>query len=363
MGYEDRKKLYRQLEEHRGNPLISYVTSIRPNLSSQMAADVIPYIIKQVERIGSSCREIDFLIVSNGGDPLTAHRINSILRERFDRINVLVPYVAYSAATIFALGADSIVMGLYSNLGPVDPQVRIDKTSENGIKSGLQFSSEDIHFYNEYLTKEIKISKKHSLSSLTKTLIDEIGPLEIGKTKRAKELSLFLSRKLLSEHLNDSKTIKKISNKFNTSFHHGYAFSRSEVKKLGLNVSIPDAKTEELMWKIWEDYSNEMKCNNPFDITNEILNNINNLNLTSVQIANIPANLPAQFAQGFWNSIISKIQITTQSSTNLVEKLAFLESAGDGYSVTTKICVIAFRNAQFELVTNATGYSEGWCEE
>lgn len=37
MSYETRKKLYEQIKKERKNPLIVYVTSIRPNLSSQMA--------------------------------------------------------------------------------------------------------------------------------------------------------------------------------------------------------------------------------------------------------------------------------------------------------------------------------------
>ena len=127
MSYEDRKKLYKEIIKERKNPLIVYVTSIRPNLSSQMASDAIPYIIEQINNIPQDAKNIDFMIISNGGDAITAQRIHSLLRERFEKINILVPYVAYSAATIFTLGADNIIMGQYSNLGPVDPQITSQK--------------------------------------------------------------------------------------------------------------------------------------------------------------------------------------------------------------------------------------------
>lgn len=160
MSYQVRKELYKKIQVERKHPLIVYVTSIRPNLSSQMASDVIPFIIEQIDLIDSSENEIDFMIVSNGGDPITALRINSILRERFKRINVLVPYVAYSAATIFSLGADSIIMGRYSNLGPVDPQITAHMKDSNGSVNNLQFGSEDLRYFIEFIKKDIGVHKE-----------------------------------------------------------------------------------------------------------------------------------------------------------------------------------------------------------
>ena len=147
MSYTTRKDLFEKIETHRSRPLIAYVTSIRPNFSGQMAGDSVDYIIKQIQSIPTTQREIDFLIISNGGDPITALRIISLLRERFDKISVLLPYVAYSAATILSLGADEIIMHPYSNLGPVDPQLTVSRQSDNGQASQLQFSSEDIRNY------------------------------------------------------------------------------------------------------------------------------------------------------------------------------------------------------------------------
>ena len=51
MAYRDRKVLYNQLEEKRNRPLIVYVTSIRPNLSSSMGGDAVAEIIEQIKQI------------------------------------------------------------------------------------------------------------------------------------------------------------------------------------------------------------------------------------------------------------------------------------------------------------------------
>ena len=64
MGYAERKNMFEQIEQLRKRPLIAYVTSIRPNLSGQMAGDSIDHIIEQIQHIPQDNREIDFLIIS-----------------------------------------------------------------------------------------------------------------------------------------------------------------------------------------------------------------------------------------------------------------------------------------------------------
>lgn len=104
MSYAERKKLFEEFSTIRKRPMITYVTSIRPNLSVNMSSDSITKIIDIIGHIPPEVKDIDFMIISNGGDPITSLRIISILRERFEHITVIVPYVAYSAATILALG-------------------------------------------------------------------------------------------------------------------------------------------------------------------------------------------------------------------------------------------------------------------
>ncbi len=62
----------------------------------------------------------------------------SLLRERFKKVSVLIPYVAYSAATLLALGADEIVMHPFSNLGPVDPQFIIPSAGGGATAYGAE---------------------------------------------------------------------------------------------------------------------------------------------------------------------------------------------------------------------------------
>jgi hypothetical protein len=75
MGYTERKLLFDKIVQKRQRPLLTYVTSIRPGMGSQMAGDAIRPIIDQLELIPKEEKSIDFMIISNGGDPITSLRI------------------------------------------------------------------------------------------------------------------------------------------------------------------------------------------------------------------------------------------------------------------------------------------------
>jgi hypothetical protein len=68
-------------------------------------------------------RALDLVLHSPGGSATAAEQIVNYLRTQFDSIRVIVPLQAKSAATMIALGADEIVMGRFSELGPIDPQI------------------------------------------------------------------------------------------------------------------------------------------------------------------------------------------------------------------------------------------------
>lgn len=358
MTYAERKRLFEQIEKIRNRPLITYVTSTRLNLSSNMALDAIPYIIEQVSKIPQKHKDIDFMIISNGGDPIVSLRIISILRKRFKHISVLVPYVAYSAATVLALGADEIVMHPYSNLGPVDPQLTFSDTT--GQK--MNFSTEDVRNYIEFVRKDVGISAQKHLITALHSLLTEVGPTHVGFTKRTQSLSLALSTKLLETQIGKKKDAKHIAKTLNSSFyHHGYALDREEAKSIGLEIKYPKKKIEKLLWEVWEDYSNELKCTKPFNIVNEIMNDPNAQHLlSSVPVANFPINTPQPILQAAWAALIGQTQITQQSAIELEEKIAFIESIRQDYSIGMKFTINYWRNERGELASNMTSSSNGW---
>ena len=363
MSYDTRKDLFKKIEDYRKQPLIAYVTSIRPNFSWQMTGDSIDYIIKQIQSIPKDQNQIDFLIISNGGDPITALRIISLLRERFTKISVLIPYVAYSAATILALGADEIIMHPYSNLGPVDPQLTVSRQADNGQPAQFQFSTEDIRNYIDFVKSDVGITDQEYLSSAFNALVKEVGPLPIGSSKRSQQLSLSSSIKMLETHMQDQNKAAEIAKALNSSFyHHGYAVSRSEAKKIGLNIIFPDLELETLMWDVWRDYSGEMKCTSDFNIINEIMTDPTAIKwLSSASIVNISANTPPQVAQNIIANIAQQsASITQHPAIRIKELVATIESSRTATALYKTFHIIYWRDANMNLAFNATHYSEGW---
>lgn len=260
--YKDRLDLYSQIEDIRKRPLIAYVTSYRQNSGAGIiSADVIPEFCNQIKLIPDKYKKIDFLIVSNGGDPITVWRIMSLLRERFEHIGVLIPYQAFSGATLLALGADEIIMHPFSNLGPVDPQMQ--SHSPNGT---VHFSADDITHYMEFVKNEVGITDQEQKERAFELLCDKVTPLDIGVARKSTILSMSLGEKLLGTHMQDLNTIKSIASTLNKSFyHHGYPIGKKEAIALGLPVAKANKDIENIMWNIWSDFEKEMKCNDPFD--------------------------------------------------------------------------------------------------
>lgn len=72
----------------------------------------------------TNTKDILLILRSKGGDLESAYLISKMCGKlKKENFVVAIPAEAKSAATLLALGADSIHMGLLSELGPIDPQI------------------------------------------------------------------------------------------------------------------------------------------------------------------------------------------------------------------------------------------------
>ena len=364
MSYTNRKKLYESLETYRDRPLIAYITSIRPNFNGVMSSDSIIPIVEQIERIPLDHKKIDFLIISNGGDPITSLRIVSLLRERFDRISVLVPYVAYSAATILALGADEIVMHPYSNLGPVDPQLTVQHNNAYGVPESINFSSEDLRNYIDFIRNDVGLTDQKHLANTIFPLLKDIGAIPIGNAKRSQQLTLSLSEKMLSLHIDDTEKVKSIAKALNTSYyHHGYAVGRTEAQKIGLTIANSDKELENILWEIWKDFNEELQCNKTFDFYRELFDDQEaNRIISHIPVVNIPANTPPDIAKQIIVENAQKTCITNNKSIMKRVITSFIESKSTCKFYGNDINISYWRNPDFSLGFNFTGAPTGWID-
>lgn len=68
---------------------------------------------------------LDLILHSPGGSPTAAASLVSYMRKKYSDVRVIVPLAAMSAATMWSLSANRILMGKHSQLGPIDPQVSL----------------------------------------------------------------------------------------------------------------------------------------------------------------------------------------------------------------------------------------------
>lgn len=274
MAKEDRIKLIEGIQKERGTFVITYITSTRQNLDTSMAMDSIRKIYDHLQFIKQAKKDVkvDLFLHSNGGDGTVPWRLVTLIRERASKFAVLVPYKAFSAATLTALGANEIVMHPMGMLGPTDPTVSNPFNPPDPQNPGrlIGISVEDVTAYISLIKEDAGIHHEDELVQAFKLLAERVHPLALGNVKRSLSQSRMMARKLLALHMSKSEDEHKIEEIVDSLtsklFYHGHPINRREAKdQIGLRtVADTSTKVEELMWDLYLQYEQEMKLEEPF---------------------------------------------------------------------------------------------------
>ena len=153
---------------------------------------------------------IDLVIHTPGGLVLAAMQIARAVEAHKAKVTVYVPIYAMSGGTLIALAADEIVLGEFSVLGPIDPQI-----------VGLPAAS---------IVKARDSKPVESVFDLTLVLAD-MGEKALAQVKRgAVEL---LTRRM------DQAAAEALAEKLaGGHWTHDYALTASEASALGLPVKV-----------------------------------------------------------------------------------------------------------------------------
>lgn len=277
-----RVKIIQQIERARKSHVISYVTSTRQGLEVQMAMDTVRYVYDHLEAISANADKkplkIDLFIHSNGGDGTVPWRLVTLIREYADKFSVLVPYRAFSAATLTALGADAIVMHPMGMLGPTDATVANQFNPIDGRnQQSLGISVEDVTAYLSLIKEDAGIQHEDQLVTAFNLLADKVHPLALGNVKRHMSQSRMMARKLLGLHMDPDDNAHRVStiveNLTSKSFFHGHPINRTEARdQVGLTtLEDPTDAVQKAMWRLYLEYEKEMLLTSPFDIASEFL--------------------------------------------------------------------------------------------
>jgi ClpP class serine protease len=122
-----RQLLISDIEAETGRELVVYFSRLDQAISETDADDISEVLL------GVESKDVDILLHTPGGLVDSVEKFVSVLRLLALKYRVIVPSFAKSGGTLIALTAQQILMGVNSELGPVDPQ--IDTPEYRGISA------------------------------------------------------------------------------------------------------------------------------------------------------------------------------------------------------------------------------------
>ncbi|MDX2157409.1 MAG: ATP-dependent Clp protease proteolytic subunit [Hyphomicrobiaceae bacterium] len=157
-----------------------------------------------------SDRPIDLVLHTPGGLVLAAMQIARAIEAHPAKVTVYVPVYAMSGGTLMALAADEIVLGEFSVLGPIDPQI-----------AGLPAAS---------IVKIRSLKPAADTFDLTLVLAD-VSEKAIAQVKRG-------AVELLTPQLPQDKAEALAEKLAGGYWTHDYALTATEAAELGLPVRV-----------------------------------------------------------------------------------------------------------------------------
>lgn len=187
---------------------------------------------KVLRRLGK-ITSLEVILESPGGDLDFAIKIYKMLRAHCERLTVIVPFWAKSAASLIALSADRVLLTPYGELGPIDAQVEDPETGEfvpaHSIGRALDFieSTDD---------RWVKVSLAMKLSPML--IGGYLGVVSAGE-QEVKEVCIRLKIK------DPDLAVQALTSKY---LSHGYPVTAETLREHGFPIEmISDAEAEQFM--------------------------------------------------------------------------------------------------------------------
>lgn len=260
IGAATRQRVIREiqdLEKVKERKLVVYVANLRHRQASIDEADVAP-LTEALSQL-SPIRNLDLMLHSPGGDGSTVEKMVDLIRNACaEEFRVIVPNLAKSAATLLALGADEILMGEPSELGPIDPQVP-------SLTTPYPISAYDYIDAREQLEKALK--KAEQEGGPTMYLLQELAGLDIPFITHCEKLTEF-SRELAAGFLRKymlrddpdaaakaAETAKNLLSPALYKIHERRISARTILGRKDLHLKVKLLKVDDPFWQhVWALY-------------------------------------------------------------------------------------------------------------
>jgi Double zinc ribbon/Serine dehydrogenase proteinase len=262
-------RLIEELEEQLGCRVVVYFGSV-----SEMGHGDIRPLYDLLKAIGPQKR-VAVVIQSRGGNPDAAHMLLTLAHDYAEHLDVYVPTYAASAATLFALGADTLWMGPSSELSPIDPQVPVDPrllipTADPDGSAYMPGKPVHIpaHIIRDFLeltgVMESPYPRPKVDASRLESVMRPLNPWILGWYERADKVSRLYAKAALSGHLlrahePNEKKRGQLADNIITMLLDGYAsheagILRGEVRAIGIPVSDVSEEIWTTLEKLTDEY-------------------------------------------------------------------------------------------------------------
>lgn len=267
MGRAERLTLIQQIEELRKSRVVIYFCGDRHLTPAQIAEDAIRPMyehLKNLKPFPSSSRKLDFYLYSRDGMMETPWKVITMLREFCDELHVIIPYKAYSAATMLALGADKIWMTDKSELSPIDPALQLRKVPQGQSPFFLdEIGVEDVASYVKFLRERVGLTDQAALTGAIGTLAESLTPPLLGRIERIYNHIRLVARKLLAlcqPPMEDTRVTAIVEALTEKTYVHGHGIGRKEAKLIGLQVEYMDGEVADAVWNLFKDYEEALQA-------------------------------------------------------------------------------------------------------
>jgi hypothetical protein len=242
--FEKTQALFGRIQKQVDGTFLSYWTSTNGSVCDN---DVLA-LHAILEHCGPK-ESIALLVKSDGGSGMASLRLVHLLRRYAGRLTVIAPLNCASAATMLALGADTIQMGPLSYLTAVDTSLEHDLSPLDHTNELAPVSNDEVDRVIR-LWKET-VGRRGDIVNPYQELYKYLHPLVIGALDRASSLSLMLCREILGYHMKDRRKADRIARQLNSSYPaHQYPITSREARRLGLKVQAIPAPLDGLLQEL-----------------------------------------------------------------------------------------------------------------
>lgn len=250
-GTAERQALIEEIEKMTGRRLLVYHASMQHQAGIMTGSD-LNSVVDLCDDLGSQRVAADLMLHTPGGDANAAELILNTIHQRANSVRVIVPRAAKSAGTLVAMGATVIVMGVASELGPVDPQIPV---IVGGILRYLPAQA-IVDSYDELVRLLNQAQASGQPGAAYATVLQQLNPAFVDEARRQIAHSKAMGERWLVRAMypNDAARAKGIMDRLgdaNIHKSHGRMIDAKMARdEIGLRVRILPARNQ--LWRaLW----------------------------------------------------------------------------------------------------------------